>query len=310
MITENKRGSFKLRRSIDGIHLFNRDTGLNVLLDDIVPPADTWTYCPRQISIALTNACNLSCPHCYAPKTPAELPIKRVKDWMSELDNAGCFGVGFGGGEPLLYPELLDICEFGQDQTGLAITLTTNGLLLTENLIENLKNRINFIRISMDGVGETYERIRNIPYLTLLQRLKSISGKISFGINFVANSRTIGDFEAAVKIAEQYQASEFLILPEEAAGRGTKIDDKTLTELLKRIQNYKGKLQLAISADYQSVTENLNPLPHESPQFAYAHISADGLLKKTSFSKYGISITKDGVMAAFNRLYNNKERKK
>jgi len=299
--------SFKVRRSVDGVYLFNRQTGLNILLDNIVPSTNTWTISPRQVSIALTNACNLSCAHCYAPKSPVELPAEKVKIWMSELDNAGCFGVGFGGGEPLLYPELLDICVFGQNYTGLAITLTTNGLLLTENLIKKLQNRINFIRISMDGVGKTYEQIRNIPYVTLLQRLERISGKIPFGINFIVNSRTIGDFEASIKVAEQYHASEFLILPEEAVGRGTKINDETLAELRNRIQNYKGKMQLAISADHQNMVENLNPLPHETAQFAYAHISADGLLKRTSFSKDGIPITPAGVIMAFNKLYKNKE---
>jgi hypothetical protein len=39
-----------------------------------------------QVSVALTNACDLSCEFCYAPKVPATLPADRVDRWLAELD--------------------------------------------------------------------------------------------------------------------------------------------------------------------------------------------------------------------------------
>jgi hypothetical protein len=33
-------------------------------------------------------------------------------------------GVGFGGGEPTLYPHLVELCHYAAQNTGLAVTLT------------------------------------------------------------------------------------------------------------------------------------------------------------------------------------------
>src|ERR1039458_9732236 len=94
-------GSLKLR---------SRPSGLNVLIDDVVPPEATWAPSPRQVSVALTNTCDLACSYCYAPKTHATLAFNSVVSWLDELDANGAIGVGFGGGEPTLYRHFADIC--------------------------------------------------------------------------------------------------------------------------------------------------------------------------------------------------------
>ena len=105
----NKRSGYltsnlKVRMGIAGVHLFNRNTGINILIDEIIPPVSMRSIAPRQVSIALTNACDLNCSHCYAPKNPAVLDFDRLKSWLAELDTNDSIGVGFGGGEPTLYP--------------------------------------------------------------------------------------------------------------------------------------------------------------------------------------------------------------
>jgi MoaA/NifB/PqqE/SkfB family radical SAM enzyme len=69
---------------------------------------------------------------------------------MLELDEVGCLGIGFGGGEPTLHPNIEELCHFGKTETNLAITMTSHGHRLSEPLIENLKESVNFLRISMD----------------------------------------------------------------------------------------------------------------------------------------------------------------
>src|SRR5205809_6090953 len=63
----------KMRPGPSGIHFFCRETGLNVLCDEVREPCISWAAAPRQVSIALTNACDLTCPYCYAPKNYATL---------------------------------------------------------------------------------------------------------------------------------------------------------------------------------------------------------------------------------------------
>ncbi|TYT74388.1 radical SAM protein [Desulfobotulus mexicanus] len=292
----------KVRLGPDGVHIFDRDSGTNVLLDEIVPPRDRWTFSPRQVSIALTNACDLECTHCYASKTPARLDFESLKQWMLELDSAGCFGVGFGGGEPMLYPKIHELCEFGRTYTNLAITMTSHGHRLNVPLVEALRSSVNFLRISMDGVHHTYEKIRGRSFPSLLEKLSLIKGKIPFGINYVVNEATIIDLTKAAEIAEEFHAKELLILPEAAHGRGKAVTQQTLTQLSDWIGSYRGSLQLSISSAHSELVRSQSPLPCEAEEIAFAHIDANGILKRCSFDSGGQVINDKGIMYAFNKL--------
>lgn len=292
----------KVRLGPDGVHIFDRDTGTNVLLNEIVPPRDRWTFSPRQVSIALTNACDLECTHCYASKMSARLDFESLKQWMLDLDSAGCFGVGFGGGEPMLYPKITELCEFGRTYTNLAITMTSHGHRLNTPLVEALKSSVNFLRISMDGVHHTYEKIRGRSFPSLLEKLSLIQRKIPFGINYVVNEATITDLTKAAEIAEEFHAKELLLLPEAAHGRGNSVTQQTLTQLSDWIASYRGSLQLSISSAHSELVKNQYPLPSESEEIAFAHIDANGILKRCSFDRDGQIISEKGVMHAFNKL--------
>lgn len=292
----------KVRLGPDGIHIFDRSSGTNILLDEIIPPRNHWTSSPRQVSIALTNACDLECTHCFASKIPARLNFEAVKQWMLELDSAGCFGIGFGGGEPMLYPKIQELCHFGSSNTNLAITVTSHGLRLSASLVDALKSSINFLRISMDGVYDTYEKIRGRSFTSLLEKLSLIKGHIPFGINYVVNEVTITDLTTAAIIAEKYQAEELLLLPEAAHGRGKAATQQTLTHLSDWINSYRGNLQLSISSAHSELVKSQSPLPSEAEEIAFSHIDANGILKRCSFDHSGQIIDDKGVMHAFYKL--------
>ncbi len=292
----------KVRSGPDGIHFFDRASGLNVLLDEQIPPRLEWSVAPRQVSIALLNACDLACSHCYAPKSGAILSTSDVKNWMSELDRSGCFGVGFGGGEPTLHPGIEEICLFGQTETSLAMTMTTHGHHLTAELISSLSRSLNFIRLSMDGVRSTYEVVRRRSFDAFTERVKAVSEMLPFGINFVVNQTTIGDIEEAVSFGEKMGASEFLLLPEVSFGRGSKIDPNTLCKIKDWVKQYKGTMSLAVSSNFAEEFSCELPLAKESASEAYAHIDADARLKSNSFETEGVRIGDGGVIAALRAM--------
>ena len=302
-IPPNAQGTqFKVRLGPAGVHLFNRSNGINILVDEIKPPPDVWSAAPRQVSIALTNACDLTCAHCYAPKSPAVLPFQQVAGWLAELDENGCLGVGFGGGEPTLYPHLGEICSFAMRETGLAVTMTTHAHRLNDQVLSRLKGNLNFVRVSMDGVGRTYESIRGRSFDTLIGRIKSLSRIIPFGINFVVNSNTVGDMEAAAEIAEELGASELLLLPEmPVRGRGG-IDGASTQLFREWVKSYRGIVPLTVSEANADGLPTCDPFGSEAGLAAFAHIDATGLLKRTSFESTGIRIGENGVLAALCRL--------
>lgn len=151
-----KRSRLKIRVGPAGLHFFNRATGVNILVDEIRPPSHLWAAAPRHVSVALTNACDLACSHCYAPKNPAMLTFGRLTSWLADLDANGCIGVGFGGGEPTLYPRLTELCSYAARKTNLAVTMTTHAHRLSDQLLNELAGNLHFVRVSMDGVGPTY----------------------------------------------------------------------------------------------------------------------------------------------------------
>lgn len=138
VLSQHRKG-FKLRAGPSGLHLFDRKTGWNVLVDEMRIPPTQWARAPRQTSIALTNACDLDCPYCYAPKTFGLLDADQVAAWLRELDDNGCFGVGFGGGEPTLHCNFIEICRQAAEQTNLAVTFTTHAHRITHRYVDQLK---------------------------------------------------------------------------------------------------------------------------------------------------------------------------
>ena len=49
----------KVRAGPAGIHVFDRATGTNLLIDEARVPPTMWSPTPRSVSVALTNACDL-----------------------------------------------------------------------------------------------------------------------------------------------------------------------------------------------------------------------------------------------------------
>ncbi|MBM2886402.1 radical SAM protein [Chromobacterium phragmitis] len=294
----------KFRVSPNGVHLFDRISGLNILLDELHPQEAAWSASPRQVSIALTNVCDLHCAYCYAPKHKASLHIDQVIGWVTELDTEGCLGVGFGGGEPTLHPDFVDICKRAAGETRLAVTFTTHGHRLTPLLVERLKGSIHFARISVDGVGRTYEEQRGKQFASLLRGMESIATLSPFGINVVVNERTVTELDAISELAQKAGASELLLLPQQATTAVTSIDEVVSRALQNWVSNYRGNVRLAVSEVGAAGLPTCDPLPNEKGLQAYAHIDASGMLRASSYSPTGAKIGDAGVLSTLKRLKN------
>lgn len=296
---------WKLRCGPAGLHVFNRTTGLNVLIDEIPVPASLYSRAPRQISIALTNRCDLDCAHCYAPKSRDELRYEVVTRWLAELDANGTLGVGFGGGEPTLYPEFAGLCQHAARETQLSVTFTTHGHHIDEAMADELRGSVHFIRVSMDGIGHTYESIRRRSFHDLLARMKLVRTIASFGVNFVVNEHTLPDLDEAVAIAADLGSCELLLLPQMATRRCSRVDDDTLQGLRRWVEDYRGSLRLCINEGSAEGFHTCDPVAAERGLRAYAHVDATGVLKPSSYHATGVPISAEGVLSALDRLAHN-----
>lgn len=296
---------WKLRGGPAGLHVFNRTTGLNMLCDEISVPAALWSPAPRQVSIALTNRCDLACAHCFAPKSRDELCYDTVTRWLVELDTNGTLGVGFGGGEPTLYRRFSELCQHAALETKLSVTFTTHGHNIDSAMANELRGSVHFIRVSMDGIGDTYESIRRRSFPALQARLKLIQGISGFGINIVVNERTMPELHEAAAVAADSGATEMLLLPQVAVRNVGAVTDATVQALRRWVDEYSGPLKLCINESHADGFPTCDPFVEERGLRAYAHIDAAGVIKPTSYHATGVPIGSGRVLDALDQLTND-----
>lgn len=292
----------KSRAGPNGVHLFDRRSGLNILLDELQSDEGEWAKAPRQVSVALTNVCDLHCAYCYAPKHKASLREDDVVTWLKEIDGAGCLGVGFGGGEPTLHPGFSEICRRVAEETQLAVTFTTHGHRLSQQLVDSIKGSVHFVRVSVDGMGATYEALRGRTFADLLPGVERLARATPFGINVVVNDQTVSALEGLGRLARELGACELLLLPQQATPSAAGISESTNRALGDWVRSYRGAVRLAVSEAGASGLPTCDPLPDERGLRAYAHIDASGMLRASSYSPTATAIGSDGAMAALMRL--------
>ena len=297
----------KARNDPNGIHLFDRKSGWNILIDEVNTSASKYSLAPRQVSIALTNICDLKCEFCYAPKNNAFLEFDTLKKWLKELDNNGALGVGFGGGEPTLHKQFVDICNFIHEETSLATTFTTHGHHINDKLLKKIENSVQYIRFSMDGVYETYESLRKRSFSSFLGALSRVRNTIPFGINYVVNDYTSSQLSSAVSIVEEHGGRELLLLPQRQTSKVANISSIAEMHLQEFIENYKGPVRLSIGSDINSIP-TCNPFSnYRDDIYDYAHIDALGNLKYNSFDLFGVKIKSKGVIPTITDLLKMKK---
>ena len=110
-----------------------------------------------------TRRCNLACRHCYSDSSPGRFPELSSDDaaaLIADVAQMGCPALLFSGGEPLVRRDLLDLVAEARSR-GLAVTLSTNGTLVTRPVAERLADLgVRYVGISLDGIGAVHDRFR------------------------------------------------------------------------------------------------------------------------------------------------------
>lgn len=86
-----------------------------------------------------TEKCNIYCEGCYRANVNRHKTLDQVKQDLEVFSRHRTFdGVSIAGGEPLTHPDILKIVEH-ITQSGWKAILNTNGVLMTEPLLRDLK---------------------------------------------------------------------------------------------------------------------------------------------------------------------------
>ncbi len=123
---------------------------------------------PVLVTAELTRRCPLSCLHCYLPETrgraarPPELPTAEWKRILSGLAAAGGLYLVFTGGEPLLRPDLAELCRHaGELRFDVRVFSTGHGL--TPELAAELKEAgVSAFEMSFYGSPAVHDRVTGV----------------------------------------------------------------------------------------------------------------------------------------------------
>jgi hypothetical protein len=89
--------------------------------------------------VEVTDECDLDCPGCYRHRLEGHRPLDELKRDILALRKAlNCERIAIAGGEPLLYPQIVEVVDFIARQ-GMKPMILTNGERLTPELLSELK---------------------------------------------------------------------------------------------------------------------------------------------------------------------------
>lgn len=112
-----------------------------------------------KINLHILEACNFKCRQCFSKFGTKKL--LSVKDWEKIVDNciAGADVAEFNiaGGEPMLYPGLVELVQYIRDK-GVKVSLITNGSLMDEEWIKNYSGLYETIGFSVDSLDDETNR--------------------------------------------------------------------------------------------------------------------------------------------------------
>ncbi len=142
---------------------------------------------PESVHLQLNNVCNLRCPSCYVAlqaKDEGSLPLERTMTLADELAELGVFQLAIGGGEPLMSPNFVPLMQHAR-QRGVLPNVTTNGWLLAEPLVRQIRDAIGEVRLSLnDGVSVSRD--------LLMEKAALLKAEgVPFGFNVIVTHRNI-----------------------------------------------------------------------------------------------------------------------
>jgi MoaA/NifB/PqqE/SkfB family radical SAM enzyme len=179
----------------------------------------------NRLYIEPTSRCNLACRTCIRntwDEPTGDMDTALFERLAGQLGRfAHLESVMFGGfGEPTAHPRILDMIR-AVKALGLRAEMTTNATLLDEALIEGLlRERLDTLWISLDGVTEeSFESIRAGArlgrVLENVERLGRRNGRdghtIDIGIAFVVMKTNLGDVKHLDRVARSVGARRILV---------------------------------------------------------------------------------------------------
>jgi len=236
---------------------------------------------PRVVHLEITDKCSMvsPCPYCYVLASGHQTNTTSLStdDWrkvIDILDQSGVFQVTFGGGEPMLREDLVELVNY-TSTININTGLTTNGKFIVPSK-DSLLNKIGQVNISIHDnpefvkikalVARNYTRT-GISYLCKTDSMYYLSDIVDF-IEYSNNHRT------------QWQSEIELLLISYKPVIGDKEKVVPSSEIMKLAKEYAPRIPIAVDGHAYNKCEG---------GYSFCDISCTGEVYPCSFvrTSYG-----------------------
>ncbi|MGE5544715.1 MAG: putative heme d1 biosynthesis radical SAM protein NirJ2 [Bacillota bacterium] len=218
------------------------------------------------VSWNTTNQCNMFCDHCYRDagvKLEDELTTAQGKTLIDQIKEAGFHLMIMSGGEPLMRPDIFELCAYAVSR-GLRTVMGTNGTLITRQVAGELRNiGIAACAVSLDSIvaseNDAFRKLEGAYDLALQGMANLKSAGVPFQINTTVMDWNVKYLERMTDMAIELGARAhhiFFLVP---TGRAASIEQEAL-----RVKEYEKTLH-RIMEKQKNVTIEIKPTC--APQF-------------------------------------------
>jgi len=184
------KGQFRLTSKIKNLQFeLHRGSGhllsyvINRICWHVYPRVHYVSKFPLHVDIELSSLCNLSCPMCYTTTDEFKQKINQktmefdlFKKIIDECVKYDLYSIRLSlRGEAFLNKHIFDMIKYAKNNGIKEISTLTHGGFLDEDRFEKLLDLdLDWITISFDGIGETYEKIRYpLKFVDAVNKIKN-----------------------------------------------------------------------------------------------------------------------------------------
>ena len=113
----------------------------------------------RTMLLLINRGCNLTCSFCDLWDNPQNMDVDKLWPILDDASEIGTKVLVITGGEPFLHSDLPMVISEAR-QRGLAVNITTNGLLLKRHWGWLKESGVSSLSFSLDGIGAVHDELR------------------------------------------------------------------------------------------------------------------------------------------------------
>jgi SynChlorMet cassette radical SAM/SPASM protein ScmE len=249
---------------------------------------------PRNVDIAVTGKCNLSCAYCfYADEmtSRSDLSTQQWLDFFKTLGNVGVMSVCLTGGEAFTRPDFFELVD-GVIVNRMRYSILSNGTLITKKTLAEFemgkrRQRLDSIQISIDGSSaDIHDHSRPNSFSRAIRGLKLLKAAgFPLTVRVTINRFNYADLENTARLLlEEVGLPGFSTNEAYPCGATNRYEDGIMLNVAQRREVMNTLLRL--NDIYQNrISANAGPLALAREECAIKEAQAKGQEKFTGRGK-------------------------